>query len=128
MLVITSILFSKFDQIKKVFKNKKFIITLFFSGILIFVNWAVWIYAISTDKVIDASFGYFIMPIISIFLGFFFFNEKLSQKGKISIIIVVIAILFLVLSDFKSIPWVGLIVALFITILNVVSEIPFFKE
>ena len=41
-----------------------------------------------------------------------FFNEKLSQKGKISIIIVVIAILFLVLSDFKSIPWVGLIVAL----------------
>ena len=72
MLVITSILFSKFDQIKKVFKNKKFIITLFFSGILIFVNWAVWIYAISTDKVIDASFGYFIMPIISIFLGFFF--------------------------------------------------------
>ena len=71
-----------------------------------------WIYAISTDKVIDASFGYFIMPIISIFLGFFFFNEKLSQKGKISIIIVVIAILFLVLSDFKSIPWVGLIVAL----------------
>ncbi len=112
MLVITSIIFSKFYQIKKVLKNKKYIITLFFSGILIFINWAVWIYAISTDRVIDASFGYFIMPIISIFLGFFFFNEKLSPKGKISIIIVVIAILFLVFSDFKSIPWVGLIVAL----------------
>ena len=52
------------------------------------------------------------MPIISIFLGFFFFREKLSFKGKISIFIVVLSILFLILSDYHSIPWVGLIVAL----------------
>ena len=57
---LTSILFSKINNIKKVLKNKKNLITLFFSGILIFTNWAVWIYAISTDRVIDASFGYFI--------------------------------------------------------------------
>ena len=85
MLVITSILFSKINNIKKVLKNKKNLITLFFSGILIFTNWAVWIYAISTDRVIDASFGYFIMPIISIFLGYFFFKEILTFKSKISI-------------------------------------------
>ena len=111
MLVLTSIIFSKFDKIKKVIKNIKNIFILFFSGILIFTNWAVWIYAVSTDRVIDASFGYFIMPIISIFLGFFFFNEQLTSKGKVSIGIVILSILFLILSDFDSIPWVGLIVA-----------------
>ena len=112
MLIITSIIFFKLDKIKKIFKNKKNLLILFFSGILIFTNWAVWIYAISTERVIDASFGYFIMPIISIFLGFFFFREKLSFKGKICIFIVVLSILFLILSDYHSIPWVGLIVAL----------------
>ena len=112
MLIITSIIFFKLDKIKKVFKNKKSLLILFFSGILIFTNWAVWIYAVSTERVIDASFGYFIMPIISIFLGFFFFKEKLSFKGKICIFIVVLSILFLILSDYHSIPWVGLIVAL----------------
>ncbi len=112
MLVITSILFSKINNIKKVLKNKKNLITLFFSGILIFTNWAVWIYAVSTDRVIDASFGYFIMPIISIFLGYFFFREILTFKSKISITIVIFSILYLLFSNFNSIPWVGLIVAL----------------
>ena len=111
MLVLTSIIFSKLNKIKNVIKDKKNIFILFFSGILIFTNWAVWIYAVSTNRLIDASFGYFIMPIISIFLGFFFFKERLSFKGKISIFIVSISILFLIFSDFKSIPWVGLIVA-----------------
>ncbi len=112
MLILTTIFFSKKDKLLKVLKNKNNLFVLFFSGILIFTNWAVWIYAVTTDRVIDASFGYFIMPIISIFLGFFFFKEKLSIKGKISISIVISAILFLVISDHQSLPWVGLIVAL----------------
>ena len=112
MLVITSILFSKINNIKKILRNKKNLIILFFSGILIFTNWAVWIYAVSTDRVIDASFGYFIMPIISIFLGYFFFQESLTFKSKISISIVIFSILYLLLSNFNTIPWVGLIVAL----------------
>ena len=111
MLILTSILFSKFDKIKKIIKKKNYIFVLFLTGILIFTNWAVWIFAISTDRVIDASFGYFIMPIISIFLGFFFLKEKLSFNGKLSVGIVIISICFLIFSDFNSIPWVGLIVA-----------------
>ncbi len=112
MLILTSILFSKYNKITNIIRNKKYVLVLFFSGILIFVNWAVWIYAISTDRVIDASFGYFIMPIISIFLGYFFFKETLSRKGKISVSIVFFSVFFLILSDSNSIPWVGLIVAI----------------
>ena len=51
------------------------------------------------------------MPILSVFLGNIFFNEKLNKKRIISIILVLISILFLLLLNFKSIPWVGLIVA-----------------
>ena len=112
MLVLTSLLLYKFRKITDVFSDKKKLTLLFFSGILIFTNWAVWIYAVSTDRVIDASFGYFIMPIISVFLGYFFFKEALSYKGKLSVIIVIVSIIFLIFSDYQSIPWVGLIVAL----------------
>ena len=62
------------------------------------------------------------MPIISVFLGYFFFKEKFSTKGKISMIIVVISIFFLIFSDFKSIPWVGLIVALSWSFYNLVRK------
>ena len=112
MLVLTTTFFSKWEIFFKIVSNKKNLIGLFISGLLIFTNWAVWIYAVSTDRVIDASFGYFIMPIISVFLGYFFFKEELSYKGKLSVIIVIVSIIFLIFSDYQSIPWVGLIVAL----------------
>ena len=94
----------------------------FFSGFLIFSNWAVWIYAVATNRVIDASFGYFVMPIISIFLGYFFLKEKISNKGKLSISIVIISILYLLFVDFRTIPWVGLLVAILWSLYNLVRK------
>ena len=123
MLILTSIFFSRIDNIKKIIKNKKKILILFLSGLLIFTNWSVWIYAVSTDRIIDASFGYFIMPIISIFLGFFFLQEKLNFKGKISVLIVVFSIIYLIFSDYKSTPWVGLIVAISWSFYNLLRKI-----
>ena len=112
VLLFTISLFSKWNIFKKIFSDKKKIFILLVSGFLIFVNWGVWIYAVSKDKIIDASFGYFIMPIISVFLGNFFFNEPITKKGKISILLVIISVCYLLIKDFTSIPWVGLIVAL----------------
>ena len=112
VLLFTISLFSKWNIFKKIFSDKKKIFILLISGFLIFVNWGVWIYAVSKDKIIDASFGYFIMPIISVFLGNFFFNEPITKKGKISILLVIISVCYLFITDFTSIPWVGLIVAL----------------
>ena len=79
-LIITTFYFSKWKVFFLILSNKKILIGLFFSGLLIFINWAVWIYAVATNKIIDASFGYFIMPILSVFLGFIFFDEKLNNK------------------------------------------------
>ncbi len=110
-LLLTIYYFSKWKKVFEIFSNRKILLLLFCSGILIFINWSVWIFAVANDQVIDASFGYFIMPIISIFLGFYFFKEKLSFKSKISVFIVVLSILYLLIIDFKSIPWVGLVVA-----------------
>jgi len=121
-LIITTFFFTKWKIFFNLISNKNKLIILFLSGFLIFINWTVWIYAISTDQVINASFGYFIMPIISIFLGYFFFNEKLSFKAKISIILVIISILFLVLIDFTSFPWVGLIVAISWSFYNLIRK------
>ena len=112
VLILSTFYFSKWDIFFIVISNKKNLITLFFSGLLIFINWAVWIYAVSNDQIIDASFGYFIMPILSVFLGNIFFKEKLNTKRKISILLVVISVLFLLFVNIKGIPWVGLVVAL----------------
>ena len=111
MLLFTTTILSKWSLFIKIIENKKYLFGLFISGFLIFINWAVWIYAVATERIIDASFGYFIMPIISVLLGYVFFQEKLNQKRIFSISLVSISILFLIFFSLKSLPWVGLIVA-----------------
>ena len=112
MLLITTTFFSKWKIFFKIVSGKKNLIYLFFSGLLIFINWAVWIFAVATERIIDASFGYFIMPIISVLLGYIFFKESLNKKRIFSIFLVFISIFILIFFNLKTLPWVGLIVAL----------------
>ena len=112
VLIASTFYFSKWDIFFKIVANKEKLIWLFFSSLLIFINWATWIYALGTNRIIDASFGYFIMPILSIFLGYIFYKEKINKKSGLSIFLVLISILFLLIVNFDSIPWVGIIVAL----------------
>ena len=95
---------------------------MFISGLLIFINWAIWIYAVATERIIDASFGYFIMPIISVMLGYIFFKENLNKKRIFSIILVIISIIILIFSDLKTFPWVGIIVALSWAFYNLIRK------
>ena len=111
MLILTTTFLSKWNIFSKIIVNKKNLLSLLISGFLIFINWSVWIYAVATEKIIDASFGYFIMPIISVLLGYIFFKEKLNTKRIFSIILVLISIFILIFINLKSLPWVGLIVA-----------------
>ncbi len=111
-LILTTFFFSKWNIFFNIVKNKSNLFYLFISGFLIFINWGVWIYAIASNRIIDASFGYFIMPILSVMLGYLFFKEKLNKKRVFSILLVILSILFLIIVSIKSLPWVGLIVAL----------------
>jgi len=121
ILLFTTTFFSKWNLFLEIIFDKKKLFILFITGLLIFANWSVWIYAVVTNRIIDASFGYFIFPIISVLLGFIFFGEKLNKKRIISIILVIIAIIYL-LFNFKSIPWVGLAVAFFWSIYNLLRK------
>ena len=121
-LIITTFLFSKWHVFFTIIKIKKNLAYLFFSGLLIFTNWAAWIYAIATNRIIDASFGYFIMPILSVMLGFLFFKEVLNKKRIFSIFLVISSIFYLIIMSYQSLPWIGLIVAISWALYNLIRK------
>ena len=122
MLILTTTFLSKWNIFLKEITNKKKLLALLISGFLIFVNWSIWIYAVATERIIDASFGYFIMPIISVLLGYIFFKEELNKKRIYSILLVLISIFILIIFNLKSLPWVGLIVAFSWAFYNLVRK------
>jgi len=109
-LIVTTSLFSKWGIFLSIIKKKRELIYLLITGILIFCNWSTWIYAVVTNKLIDASFGYFIMPILSVFFGILFLKEPYNKQKIISVLLVATSITYLLI-NFGSVPWTGLIVA-----------------
>ena len=122
MLILTTSFLSKWNLFFKEIKDKKKLFALLVSGFLIFINWSIWIYAVASERIIDASFGYFIMPIISVLFGYIFFKEKLNIKRIFSIVLVLISIIILILFNLKALPWVGIIVALSWAFYNLVRK------
>jgi len=121
ILFVTTFIFGKWNLFKKIILNKKTTLILFITSILIFGNWSIWIYAVATNKIIDASFGYFIFPILSVFFGYIFFKEKLNKKRIISIFLIVLATLYL-LFNLDSLPWVGFAVAFLWSVYNLLRK------
>ena len=121
ILLITTIFFNKWHLFKEIIINKKKLFVLIITSFLIFGNWTIWIYAVATNRIIDASFGYFIFPIISVFFGFIFFKEKLNKKRIISIGLVIISTIYL-LFNFDSLPWIGFAVAFLWSIYNLLRK------
>jgi len=121
ILFLTTFFFKKWKLMVSIFKNKEKILYLFLSSLLIFSNWSVWIYAVTNEKIIDASYGYFIFPILSVLIGSFFFGEKLNKLRIISIFIVLFASLIL-LFNMSSFPITGFTVAILWSVYNLIRK------
>jgi len=121
LLIITTFLFSKWKIFFNVLKDTKKIIFLFVSGFLVMINWLTWLYAISINKLVDASFGYYIFPLFSVFFGVVFLKEKYNRNKIIAVLLVFFSILYLILY-YKVLPWIGLTVAITFSIYGLIRK------
>ena len=83
---------------------------LFLSGILIAVNWYGFIYAVNSGNALQASLGYYIFPLVAVFLGIVFNSEKFTYKQIFSISLVIISVVSLVYIN-GEVPTLALILA-----------------
>ena len=83
----------QFGQIKPLLKDPAKRKWLILSSVLVSVNWLIFIYAVSANKILEASLGYFINPLISMLFAMLFFQERLSRYQRIAIMIALIAVL-----------------------------------
>ena len=121
LLIITTFLFSKWKIFFNVLKDSKKTILLFVSGFLVMINWLTWLYAISINKLVDASFGYYIFPLFSIFFGIVFLKEKYNRNKIFAVLLVFFSILYLILY-YKVLPWIGLTVAISFSLYGLIRK------
>jgi chloramphenicol-sensitive protein RarD len=83
---------------------------LLISALLVAVNWLVYIYGVSTQRVLQTSLGYFINPLFSVVLGIMFFRERLRPWQWIALGLAVAGLSYLVVAV-GELPWIALAVA-----------------
>ncbi len=110
VLLFLLLITRRFHTIKPIFRDLSQLKYLFLSALFVSLNWLIFIYAISIDKILETSLGYFINPLIYVFLGYLVFQEQMTANKKISIFIVFVAVSLEVIS-FGKLPLIALSLA-----------------
>ena len=121
LLFLTTSIYKKWPEFLKIIKKKKNQFLLFISGLLVSINWGTWLYAVSVNRLLDSSLGYYIYPIISVFLGKIFLNEKLNRNQFIAVILVIISLIYFLLK-LGELPWIGLTVAITFSLYGLIRK------
>jgi len=80
-------------------------------ALLIALNWGVYIYAVETRHVLQASLGYFLTPLVNVALGMLILRERMAVLQGVAVVLAAAAIL-LQLVMLGTMPWISLVLAL----------------
>lgn len=90
----------------KLIRNPRLLGTLTLTSVLISANWLLYIYCVSSNQLVEASLGYYIVPLLSIALGVTFYGERLSRLRALAVGLAGIAVVLKAL-DLGHIPWIA---------------------
>ncbi|CAM4341193.1 EamA family transporter RarD [Lacicoccus alkaliphilus] len=109
------------EDLKFIFSNKKKVAALFLASATITTNWLIFIIAVQTGHILDASLGYYINPLISVLLGFIILGEKFSRVGWVAIILVSVGVFYLAVG-LGSAPWISFVLALSFSLYGLIKK------
>src|SRR5271166_3849269 len=92
-------------------RQPKLVLSFALSAALLSGNWFLYIWAVNSGHVIDASLGYFINPLVSIVLGFVLLQERLRPAQWFAIFIAALGVLCLTWQG-HHFPWIAIVLAL----------------
>lgn len=79
-------------------------------ALMISINWFVFIWSIHNDRAMEASMGYFLLPLVAVIFGAFFFAERLATGQKLAVGLAAVAIVVLTVGLGVA-PWIALVLA-----------------
>ena len=93
-----------------VFKDSKNGSMILLASLILCINWGVFIWAVNNGRVIEASLGFYINPLLSVVLGLIFFREKLSVLQWTAFGFACLGVLILTLLS-GTLPWISVVLA-----------------
>ena len=84
---------------------------MFATAFLLGTNWLIYLWAIDTEQIVEASLGYFMNPLVNIVLGVVFLRERLFRWQKVSVVLALVGVFYLTFR-YGKVPWIAFSLAL----------------
>ena len=101
----------RWSRLRRVLRAPRLLGALAASGLLISINWLIYVYGVNTARTADAALGYFINPLVTVALASLVLRERLRPVHRVSIGLAAVAVALLVALQ-GSLPWISLALAL----------------
>ncbi|RRN05813.1 EamA family transporter RarD [Bibersteinia trehalosi] len=108
--IVLVIVFRQTTVVLRVLKQPKVLGIFLLSAFMIGLNWLVYLWALVNQHILDASLGYFINPLLNVFIGRLVLKERLNITQFIALCSATVGILWLAIPA-GQIPWIALILA-----------------
>jgi chloramphenicol-sensitive protein RarD len=110
VLVIALSLMRRWSWLGQVLRQPRQLALFGLSALLLSANWLVYVWAVNHERVIDASLGYFITPLVNVLLGYVVLHERLRRAQVAAVALAAVGVLWLTLQA-GQLPWIGLVLA-----------------
>ncbi|MCL3779842.1 EamA family transporter RarD [Prolixibacteraceae bacterium JC049] len=110
VFVVLILIYRKKLKLKQWLSDKKAMKALVVTALLVGSNWGVYIYAVNADRIVEASLGYYITPLVNVALGMLLLNEKLDRLKMVALILAALAVVYLTI-DYGKFPWLSIYLA-----------------
>jgi chloramphenicol-sensitive protein RarD len=110
-MVVVLVVVRRWSWIRRLRHDPRRVAMLTAAAVLVASNWGVYIYAVNSGQVVEASLGYFINPLVSIAFGVVLLHESLRRTQRIAVALGVVAVLVLSVG-YGHVPFIALFLAL----------------
>ena len=83
---------------------------LLITSFLLGSNWLIYIWAVNSNQIVEASLGYFINPLVNVCMGMIFLRERLHRAQLLSLLLAFTGVLFLTI-QYGRVPWIAIALA-----------------
>lgn len=104
--IVLLVTLRRVNYLRAIWNQPRMLGMLLLSGVCISSNWLVFLWAITHEKMIEASMGYFVNPLLSVLLGVVLLGERLRGGQKAAIALAAAGVGYMMIG-YGSIPWVA---------------------
>ncbi|MGL0939300.1 EamA family transporter RarD [Vibrio vulnificus] len=114
-LVLVYFITGKLPEFRRVWHDKRSLLYTLIAALLMCISWSTFTWALTNDRVIDASLGFFISPLMMVALGVLVLKETLSPGKKLAIFFAALGLGYQIV-HYGEIPYVALTMGVFFTL------------